>query len=147
LLLVSRFDTYSLLLNDIQETVSVWSRHKFLCRQVCGFAPLFFGSPLWSDFSDLVKRWAGNEGMSVFEFHAALREDTKAAKAVWAFLKASNPSSGTEISHAKSLMILSVVHNDSLTKLERARLVGSHPTMMADVYYQPIFSKALSNMA
>lgn len=146
LVLVSRFDTFSLLWSEISSTVQSWSRQKFLSRQVAGLAPLFFGTAVWADFSALVKRWSGDEGMSVFEFHEKLRTDAAVVKGVWAFLKANNPSSGTETTHAKALMILSVVQNDSLTKLSRAKLVGSHPTMMSDAYYQPIFSQALSNM-
>ena len=84
--------------------------------------------------------------MSVFDFHAGLRTSIPAVRAVQNFLKAPNPSSGTEISHAKTLMILSVIQNDSLTKLERAKLVGNHGVMMSDAYYQQIFSNALSSM-
>ena len=97
-------------------------------------------------FVELVKRWGGHEGMSVFDFHAGLRTSIPAVRAVQNFLKAPNPSSGTEISHAKTLMILSVIQNDSLTKLERAKLVGNHGVMMSDAYYQQIFSNALSSM-
>lgn len=146
LLLVSRFDTFSLLWSEISNTVSIWSRHKFLSRQVAGFAPLFFNTVRWDDFSSLVRRWAGDEGMSVFEFHEKLRTDPSTVKGVRNFLKANNPSSGTETSHAKALMMLSVVQNNGLPKIQRAQLIGGHPTMMSDVYYQPIFSNALSNM-
>lgn len=146
LLLVSRFDTPSLLWSEIKDTVTIWSRHKFLSRQVAGFAPLFFTSSHWKDYETLVKRWAGNDGMSVFEFHNNLRNDISGAKAVFAFLQAENPSTGTKVTHAKSLMILSVVNNNMLSKIERAKLVGRHPTMMSDAYYQNIFSYALMNM-
>ncbi|MFC3097503.1 RNA-directed DNA polymerase [Alteraurantiacibacter palmitatis] len=146
LLMVSRFDNFSLLWSEVKSTLGVWSRHKFLSRQVAGFSPLFYGTSLWSEFSALIRRWSGDEGMSVFEFHDGLRTDPKRYKAVKAFLKAGNSSSGTEISHAKALMILSVVQNDDLKKLDRAQLVAQHPTMMSDAYYQPLFSRALSNM-
>ncbi len=146
LLFVSRFDTYSLLLNEISQTVPIWSRQKFLSRQVAGFAPLFFGTAAWDKYQALVRRWSGDDGMSVFEFHEKLRTDPATVKGVNAFLKAPNPSSGTSLTHAKSLMILSVIQNDKLTKLQRAVLVGQHSTMMSDAYYQPIFSRALSNM-
>ena len=146
LLLVSRFDSFSLLWSEISNTVSVWSRHKFLSRQVAGFAPLFFKTALWDDFSSLVRRWAGDEGMSVFEFHEKLRSEPPTVKGVRNFLKAINASSGTETSHAKSLMMLSVVQNDGVPKVQRAQLIAGHPTMMSDVYYQPIFSHALSSM-
>ncbi len=146
LLLVSRFDTPSLLWSEIKNTVHIWSRHKFLSRQVAGFAPVLYPSSHWNEYESLVRRWGGNEGMSVFEFHSNLRTTIAGAKAVFKFLQAENPSTGTKITHAKSLMILSVVNNDQLSKLERARLVGKHPTMMSDAYYQKIFSYALTNM-
>lgn len=84
--------------------------------------------------------------MSVFEFHERLRNEPPTVKGVWNFLKAINQSSGTETTHAKSLMMLSVLQNGSLSKLLRAQLIGGHPTMMSDAYYQPIFSRALSTM-
>lgn len=146
LLLVSRFDNFSLLWSEISNTHTIWSRHKFLSRQVAGFAPLFFNTSLWDNYASLVRRWSGDEGMSVFEFHENLRSDPATVKAVRGFLRASNPSSGTEVSHAKALMVLSVVQNDKLSKLHRAQLVGSHQVMMSDAYYQPIFSAALSSM-
>lgn len=144
--LVSRFDSYSLLWVEIKSTVSVWSRSKFNCRQVAGFSPLFFGTPHWDEFCNLVRRWGGDEGISVFDFHTRLREKPSAVKAVKAFIDAPNPSSGTAITHAKALMLLSVVQNDSLSKLYRAQMVGKHSTMMSDAHYQPVFSRALSNM-
>lgn len=84
--------------------------------------------------------------MSVFEFHEKLRNDVAAYHRVKGFLSAPNSSSGTEITHAKALMILSVLKNKGVSKLERAKLVGKHGVMMSDVYYQPIFSHGLSNM-
>lgn len=147
LLLVSRFDSFSLLWSEIRNTVTIWSRQKFLSRQVAGFSPLFFNTPLWDDFSNLVRRWSGDEGMSVFEFHERLRDEPPTVKGVKNFLKANNPSSGTETTHAKAMMTLSVLQNNKLTKLERAQLVAAHPTMMSDVYYQPVMSHALSSMS
>lgn len=146
LLLVSRFDTFSLLWSEIQATSSVWSRHKFLSRQVAGFSPLFVNTSMWEEYATLVRRWSGDEGMSVFEFHERLRNDPPTVKGILAFLKAVNPTSGTETTHAKAMMMLSVIQNDNLTKLLRAQLVGCHPTMMSDAYYQPQFSHALSAM-
>jgi len=146
LLLVSRFDSFSLLWSEIANTYTIWSRHKFLSRQVAGFAPLFHNTPVWDNYAAMVRRWSGDEGMSVFEFHERLRTDPATVKGVRAFLKASNPSSGTEITHAKALMILSVIQNDKLDKLQRAQLVGMHQVMMSDAYYQSIFSVALSAM-
>lgn len=144
--LVSRFDSYSLLWSEIVKTVPIWSRHNFLSRQVAGFSPLFFGTSKWSDYEALIRRWSDNEGMSVFEFHEKLRNDKSVFKGVSGFLKAPNPSSGTEVTHAKTLMILSALQNASLPKGERAKLVGTHGVMMSDAYYQRIFSDALTNM-
>jgi hypothetical protein len=146
LLLVSRFETVSLLWSEISSTFEIWSRHKFLSRQVCGFSSLMWGTAHWDEYRELVNRWAGPEGMSVFDFHEGLRSSVQAFRKVQQFLKAPNPTSGTALTHAKALMILSVVQNHSIPKIERAKLVGSHPTMMSDTYYMSVFSAGLSAM-
>lgn len=143
---LSRVETPDRLWKEIRTSVDVWPTQTFLSRTVAGFRPLFVGMTFEKEFDSLVRRWGGHEAMSVLEFHESLAVDASRFKAVRSFLEAPNPSLESKISHGKALMILSVLRNKSIPKLQRAKLVGKHQTMMSDAYYSAWFSNALSAM-
>lgn len=144
LLIVSRIDTASRLLAEVQKTRPVWARHQFLSRLVASFYGLFKGTPLFSEFEKLIRRYGGVEGLSVFDFHEAIATEVTAFKAAKPFVEAGNPSLPTGISHAKMLILASAMWNKAIPTAERAKLLGTHALAMSDTYYRQTLSVIVS---
>ena len=143
-LLASRLDTPSRLLAEIVKTKGTWSRHAFLSRLVASFYGLFVHTPLFSDFEAVVKRHGGTEGMSVYEFHHSIANDSKGYYSAKSFIEAGNPSMPVGISHAKILMLATALWNKAIPKIERAKLLGVHTKAMNDTYYRQMLSQIIS---
>lgn len=146
LILTARFETPSLLLWEIKDKREIWSKNIFLGRLVAGFSPLFRYTPEWQDFRDLVVRWSGPEVLSVLDFHEEIAAKSVGYNKVRKFVEAGNPSLGVGISFAKVMMVLGAIKNGSLSKIERAKLVGKNPKMMSDYHYHRLVAGALSSM-
>lgn len=144
LTLVSRLDTPSRLLSEVKKTQGIWSRHSFLSRLVASFYGLFVHTALFIDFESLVKRHGGAEGMSVFDFHYTMANDQVGFYSVKPFIEAGNPSIPAGISHAKIMMLASLLWNAKIPKLERAKLLGVHARAMTDTYYRQMLSNIIS---
>ena len=144
LLLVSRLDTPSRLLAEIKKTQSTWARHAFLARLVASFYGLFYNTFSFADFETSVRRYGGQEGLSVFEFHEGIAKDRKSFYAAKAFIEPGNPSVPTGISHAKILMLASALWNPTVAKADRAKLLGQHALAMTDTYYRQMLSLIIS---
>lgn len=144
LLVVSRFDTVSRLLSEIEKSKRVWSRHAFLSRLVASFYGLFRLDPGFANFRELVLRMGGAEARSVFEFHEGISTDAKSFLEARRFISAGNPSTIIGASHAKILMLASSLTNGSVPKLDRARLLATHSKAMTDRYYRQTLSHVIS---
>jgi hypothetical protein len=143
--LISRFGSVHDLKSEIDQTNLVWSRHPFLCRTVAGFYGLFLLTPHFIAFEKFVRRWGGSAAAGVLDFHESVFTEPGAFKAARTFVSKENPSLPTHITHAKSLLLASMLWNDKIKKIDRAKLLAAHPIMMTDNYYFPIFSGIITN--
>ena len=142
--LISRFGTIDQLKNEIDSTNLVWSRHRHLSRLVAGFYGIFRLTPHFLSFRAFVAKWGGVESALIFDFHESV-SDTKAGyKAVEKFILAANTTLPNEISHAKTLILASMLANPHVPKIDRAKLLASAGRMMADNYYLDRFSAIIS---
>lgn len=142
--LISRLETRSRLMDEIRKTRPVWARHPFIARLVAGCFGLFAYSKYFSEFRRLVRGHGGPDAISVLEFHEAIANEPHAFHALKKFLEAGTPSLPNGLSHAKALMLASVLWNQNIPKSERAALLGHHRRAMHDHYYRDKFSRIIS---
>jgi hypothetical protein len=142
--ILSKVETPSRLWHEIQQTVDVWSRYRFLSRLVAGFYGLLIGSKGHRTFVAVVRRWGGPDAISVLEFHENVHTTAQGWRSVKPFLEAPNTSLPLGISHPKALILASALWNKQIPKVQRAKLLGIHAAAMADTYYQTIFSRIIS---
>lgn len=143
--LISRFGSVHDLKSEIDQTNLVWSRHPFLSRTVAGFYGLFLFTPHFTAFEKYVRRWGGPAAAGVLDFHDSLLTEPGAFKAARTFVSKENPSLPNRITHAKSLLLATMLWNDKIPNIDRAKLLAAQPTLMTDQYYFPIFSVIMTN--
>jgi hypothetical protein len=134
--LLSKYGSRPAILEAVQKYRDLWGGDPWLGRLVGGLYPLFIGSRQEAQFRAVVAQSENPEAQRVYGFHDDLRRDPKAFDKAFHFLKAPNPSKGTGVMHAKFLLLISALANNSVPLAKRAKLVAAHSRVWADVYYR-----------
>lgn len=143
--LISRFETAHKLKAEIDMTNLIWSRYPFLSRTVAGFYGIFLYTPHFTAYERYVRRWGGPAAAAVLDFHEGLLSEASAYNAAKSFVARENPSLPNRITHAKSLMLATMLWNNKVPKIDRAKLLASQAAMMSDYHYSPTFSAIITN--
>lgn len=142
--LLSRFADDHLLNKEIDNTSVTWTRHRHLARLVAGLYGLFKSSLHFGSYEAYVRKWGGLEATGILDFHEGVSSTAGGYQSISSFLKAQNTGFPNKITHAKTLLLASLLMNKTMTKLERTKLLGSSTFMMKDIYYREIFSKIIT---
>lgn len=136
--LLSKYGSSIELMKLIESTVSLWVTQEHLSRLVAGLWSRFVGSSLRTKFEAILRRAGNAWSNSVLQFHMELSSGTVGYTAVKNFIQAPNPSLPNLISHAKFLMLLSILHNLDLVPTAVTHLKKVHQWALADEYYELI---------
>lgn len=131
----SKYATNDELMSIIETKASAWGSNEHLTRLVAGMFPRFFGSSLQSKFEAILRRAGGFAASSVTQFHHELSSTAGGFTAVKKFIVAPNTSLPNRISHAKFLMLLSLLRNTSIAPVATLNLKIVHALALSDPFY------------
>ena len=106
----SKYASNDQLMSIIETKTSMWGSNEHLTRLVAGMAPRFFRSSLQQKFEAVLRRAGGFGAASVTQFHQELCNTVDGFTSIRKFIEAPNTSLPNRISHAKFLMLLSLLH-------------------------------------
>jgi hypothetical protein len=136
--LLSKYGTDVELMRLIEKTVSLWVTQEHLARLVAGMFPRFIGSPHRVKYEATIRQTGNPWSMSVLQFHLDLAAGPKGFKAIKNFVLAPNPSLPNNISHAKLLMLLSLLRNPDIAPTAVENLRKVHRWALNDPYYRTL---------
>lgn len=119
----------------IETKASMWGSNEHLTRLVAGMFPRFLGSSLQAKFEAILRRAGGFASSSVIQFHNELSNTVGGFTAVRKFIVAPNTSLPNRVSHAKFLMLLSLLHNTQISPTAVSKLKAIHATALTDPFY------------
>ncbi len=139
----SKYGSSETLTNLINRRQKVWSSSEQASRLVAGCLPLVSGAEAKRKLWNLV-RYSGNASAhSVLSFHGSLLAGSQGFLAVRKFLLASNTSVPNRLSHAKTLMILSVLQNVEVASSVKSALLQTHEYALSDPSYDRLVRKVM----
>jgi len=133
--ILSKYGSDDEVMRLIEATVPLWVTQEHLSRVAGGLFPRFVRSPLRSKFEAVIRRAGNPWSMSVLQFHLELTSGTKGYTAIKNFVLAKNTSLPSGISHAKFLMLLSLLSNSDIAPTAVANLKKVHARAITDDYY------------
>lgn len=134
--LMSKYEEAERIYAHLLTTQNVWRSDVWLGRLVGGLSPVFHGTVEESRFRNLVRSARNSGAEEVSDFHGMLRTDTKAVGGVRKFVLAPNPSKRLGITHAKFLMLLSILANDAISDRQKAQYLNAHRGAWKDAFYR-----------
>jgi hypothetical protein len=123
------------ILEFLRETFDRWRADSDIGRLVGGLWPIMRGVGLSEQLDKLIRRARNAGALATMGFHESLIHDTKTVAASRSFLKNPNPSKPLRITHAKFLLLLSLLQNDSLPEREKASYINIHHGAWRDIFY------------
>jgi hypothetical protein len=134
--LLSKYGDATDVYQYLDRTQAIWGPDLSLGRLVGGLSPIFYATDHEGRFLTLV-RSARNAGADeVMEFHRNIRSDPKTVAAVTKIIGAVNTSKRLGITHAKYLLLLSILANSAISDRLKARHLLSHKRAWRDVFYR-----------
>lgn len=134
--LASKYSSPPEILQTLYAHRAQWSTNPTLGRLVGGLFSRMSNSPSFGDYEQLVVRSGMPESLVAFRFHRRLERDARLARAIRPYIAAPNPSKGTGITHAKFLLLLSVLRNPTVSATDKEALVLRHSNSWRDAYYR-----------
>jgi len=134
----SKYASNDELMSIIETKASMWGSNEHLTRLVAGMFPRFVGASLQPKFEAILRRAGGFAASSVIQFHRELSNTVDGYTAVRKFIVAPNTSLSNRISHAKFLMLLSLLRNTSIAPVAAAKLKTIHAVALTDPFYAPL---------
>jgi hypothetical protein len=141
--LLSKYGTTAQLLKTLQDGKKLWSPHERLGRLAGSLTPLFRGSPEEASLHRLFADTLNTGVRETYRFHQRLTGDLQTFNDMYDALKATNPSRGTNITHAKFLCLLSALKNSAAPAARIATLRSNHARAFEDSYYKSISKRLL----
>jgi len=131
----SKYASNDELMSIVETKTSIWGSNEHLTRLVAGMFPRFVRSPLQAKFEAILRRAGSFAASSVIQFHYELSDTVDGYTAIRKFMVAPNTSLPNRISHAKFLMLLSLLSNTSIAPGATARLMTIHAVALTDPFY------------
>jgi hypothetical protein len=123
---------------DLIEASSLWVTQEVLARLVAGMFPRINGTAFQTKFENIIRRASSRGAQEVLDFHHKLSNTTQGFTSVRKFLMAPNPSLPNRLTHAKFLMLLSSLRNQSIPPVAISRLRNQHALALTDEFYANI---------
>jgi hypothetical protein len=134
--LMSKYASADSILEYVADVNNFWKSDIWLGRVVGGLVPVMCGGEAESKFQSLIEKSRNIGAIAVAGFHFNLQKDTKAVSSVRKIIAAKNTSKTLGITHAKFLMLLSVLRNGEISNHEKKRLVRTHCDAWKDIFYR-----------
>jgi hypothetical protein len=134
----SKYSSNDDLMLIIEAKASIWGSNEHLTRLVAGMFPRFVGSQLRTKFEAILRRAGGFSASSVMQFHNELSSTVEGYTAVRKFIVAPNTSLPNRISHAKFLMLISLLHNTKIASAAASQMKAIHTVALSDPFYAPL---------
>jgi hypothetical protein len=134
--LISRYGEATRVYQILSRTRTVWESDAWLGRLVGGLTPIFCGTAEEGAFRNILKAAKNPGAEEVMHFHDRLRTDPKAVAGVKNIIMAVNPSKRLGITHAKFLMLLSILGNSSISAGGKRRYIHAHRLAWRDAFYR-----------
>jgi hypothetical protein len=137
--LISKYGSPEDIMILIESTVSLWVAHELPSRVAAAMYPRFLSTPmLLKKFENIVSRDGSRWAQDVFSFHKGLSTTTLDYTAIKSFIRATNNSVPNQLTHSKFLMLLSLLHNESIAPTAVTDLRGAHSVALTDPFYAAI---------
>jgi hypothetical protein len=134
--LLSKYGEPDQIYTVLMKTKGIWQADVWLGRLVGGLRPIFRGTSQDDAFQSLVRAAKNPGAEDVMEFHRMLSTDSRAVEGVRKILMAPNTSKRLGTTHAKFLMLLSVIANESISERYKARYINAHRPAWRDAFYR-----------
>jgi hypothetical protein len=136
--ILSKYGTESSVMRLFESSVSLWVTQEHLSRVAAGLYPRVLGSPEQARFEAILQRVGNPWTQAVHRFHEELSRGINGYNAVKSFVVAPNRSLPNKLSHAKFLMLLSIIYNPDLVPAVKANLKKVHAFGLTDQYYREL---------
>jgi hypothetical protein len=133
--ILSKYGTTSELMNIVESRVTLWATQEHMARLVAGMYPRFLPHPYHSKMEAIIARTGSAGARDVWSFHDELASKVTGYTAVQAFVSKPNPSLPNRITHAKFLMVLSLLGNPTIAPIAVGHLRKAHASALSDEYY------------
>jgi hypothetical protein len=134
--LMSKYEQSNVLYRFLEDQREAWRDDLWLGRVVGGMAPIFSGTQEEEKFESLVQSSKNAGAEEVMEFHKLLISDTKVVAGVRSIVMARNTFKKLQITHAKFLMLLSVLGNHTLSEQQKIIYIRQHKDAWRDAFYR-----------
>lgn len=134
--LASKYFDYESLYQLLKNTSDTWRSDPTLGRLVGGMRPLFINTRRDSDFRTLILKTKNRSAEEIYIFHERVRADPTAVKAIRSIVIAPNSSKKLGITHAKWLILLSVLSSATVSDSQKALYINAHKAAWADRFYR-----------
>lgn len=141
--IASRFFQPKQLIELLIDTKSTWRGDYSIGRMIGGLRPIFTSCPEQEVFDDLSLQVRNEALEDTKKFHVRLSTEPAMLNAVRKFIVAPNKSKPLEITHAKFLMLLSLLQNPGVNVQEAKVILGNFCVAASDPFYRATFGYAL----
>ncbi len=131
--ILSKFGTERQIWDAICATYRVWQPDYRLGRVVGGLESVLVKQN--ENLRELIRSSRNLGAAEVIEFFDAIRLDPKKANAIWSYIAAINPSYPLRITHAKWIVVLSVLRSSVVPLTQRQKLRNIHWSALSDHHY------------
>jgi hypothetical protein len=143
--LQSKYQNVKDLLNTFETYKDTWIAHERLGRIVGAMRPLFFEKVDLEHFTDLVSQSRNFGAAQTYRFQGAISLDKTTYERTYPFIRATNESRGTRITHSKFLCLLSALRNKVVSTKQKDSLLLAHQRAFEDRYYRPLILLAANH--
>lgn len=140
--LLSKYGDSNRLMRLIESSGSLWMTQEHLARLTAGLFPRFASSPHQQKFEAIIARSGNRSSREVLQFHRLLHRGTRGFTAIKNFVRATNPSLPNRISHAKFLMISTLLGNPDIDPNATTKIRTTYSVALSDEYYKMVAPKA-----
>jgi hypothetical protein len=133
--LFSKYADSEALLHILRYSIDLWSTDETLGRVAGGLYPLFLQDKNLDSLERIISRSNNRAAEEVFRFHNSLSKEAYMYRKISRFILEPNESLPNKISHAKFLMLLTVLQGHSISEDERRTLIKIHHRAFSDGFY------------
>jgi hypothetical protein len=134
--LMSKYEESAALYGFLETHKVAWRDDIWLGRVVGGVTPIFWARPEEAKFEALVRSSKDSGAEEVMEFHQLLSRDVKSVAGIQKIVMARNTSKKNTITHAKFLLLLSILANKQLPESAKAKFIQQHGEAWKDAFYR-----------
>jgi hypothetical protein len=133
--LISKYGSADQIMELLETSATTWVTQEILSRTAAAMFPRIVARVHQKKFENIIARVGSRWAQDVLSFHQRLSTTTEGFTAVRKFVVAKNPSQPNQLTHAKFLMLLSLLHNKSIAPNAVTYLRNQHAYALTDKFY------------